>query len=169
MHLWLALQNQHGLWLGALMVVLAGACVPCAVHIWQRSHPGVLHRVMCCALVMVALHGSLLLGGPAEGHKHLAGQGAGSVASQAGHLLAVIGLELVTALLAATLVARLRGTQHAAGPVQWPGEMTRTGVRASSCCAPAPATSRRTASIVKGHAQIDNPRAGTCVYRESIN
>lgn len=108
-HLWLALQNQHGVWLGALMVVLAAVCLPCALHIWQHSRPGALHRVMCCALVMVALHGMLLFGGgSAGGHAHFADHTAGMAAGQAGNLLAVVGLELVTALLAATLVARLR-------------------------------------------------------------
>lgn len=112
-HLWLALQNQHGVWLGALMVVLAGICLPCAVHIWQHSRPGALHRVMSCALVMVALHGMLLIGGSTGGHGHLAGNTAGMASGQAGYLLAVVGLELVTALLAATLIARLRASPHA--------------------------------------------------------
>ena len=107
-HLWLALQNQHGVWLGALMVVLAAVCLPCALHIWQHSRPGALHRVMCCALVMVALHGMLLFGGAPGDHVHPAVHTPGTASGQAGSLLAVVGLELVTALLAATLVARLR-------------------------------------------------------------
>lgn len=112
-HLWLALQNRHGVWLGALMVVLAAVCLPCAVHIWQHSRPGALHRVMSCALVMVALHGMLLVGGSAGGHGHLAGPAAGTASDQTVNLLAVVGLELVTALLAATLIARLRVSPHA--------------------------------------------------------
>ncbi|WP_461163193.1 hypothetical protein [Arthrobacter sp. R4-81] len=40
-----------------------------------------------------------------------------SVADQAGNLLAVIGLELTTALLASTVIARLRATERAAHPL----------------------------------------------------
>lgn len=112
-HLWLALENQHGAWLGALMVVLAGLCLPCAVHIWQHSRVGALQRVMGCALLMVALHGMLLLGGAHAGHAHLEDYGdPGHAAAQTASLLAVVGMELMTALLAATLVARLRSKQH---------------------------------------------------------
>ncbi|MET3176317.1 UNVERIFIED_ORG: hypothetical protein ABIB52_004192 [Arthrobacter sp. UYCu721] len=108
-HLWLALQNQHGAWLSAFMVVLAGVCLPCVYHIWRNSHVAALHRVMACALFMVVLHGMLLVGSGAGGHAHGPGHAVTGIAEdQAWSLLAVIGLELTTALLAATLVARLR-------------------------------------------------------------
>ena len=113
-HVWLAVQNQHGAWLSAFMVILAGVCLPCVHHIWRNNHVAALHRVMTCALFMVALHGMLLVGSGAGGHTHGLGHSvAGTAADQTGSLLAVIGLELTTALLAATLIARLRHRGHA--------------------------------------------------------
>lgn len=118
-HLWLAAAGHHGPWLGVLMVALAAVCVPCTVHIWRHStgparRAGALHQVTASALVMVAVHAALLLsgmGGGGAGHAH-GGAPASSAAAvsteAAAQLLLVIGLELATALLAATLVARLR-------------------------------------------------------------
>jgi hypothetical protein len=75
---------------------------------------------MACALAMTALHAVLLLGAPAlsgsgalgyslSGHAHAAApaHGAGAAAGAEG-LLAVVVLEITTAFLAATLLARLR-------------------------------------------------------------
>ena len=106
-HLWVALSGHHGVWVSVLMLVLAAVCVPCAVHIWWRSRVAALHQVTAAAVAMAALHALLLLGGGA-GHAH-----GGAPASSAAHsggpqLLLLIALELATALLAATLVARLR-------------------------------------------------------------
>jgi hypothetical protein len=58
---------------------------------------------------MVALHAVLLLGAGGAGHAH-GGRAASTIVDTSGAagLLLVIGLELTTALLAATLVARLR-------------------------------------------------------------
>jgi hypothetical protein len=110
-HVWLAAQSQHGAWMSALMLVLAAVCLPCALHIWRDSRVAALRRVMACAVSMVALHGLLLLGSGAGGHAHGPGNTvAGTAGDQAGGLLAVIGLELTAALLAATLVARLRAS-----------------------------------------------------------
>ena len=108
-HVWLAFQNQHGAWLSALMLTFAVVCLPCALHIWRHSRMAALHRVMACAVSMVVLHGLLLAGSKTGGHIH-AGVPPSNVAevSSAGGLLMVIALELATALLAATLVARLR-------------------------------------------------------------
>ncbi|UVJ39149.1 hypothetical protein [Arthrobacter sp. CJ23] len=109
MHAWLAASGHHDAWLGALMIALAAVCVPCTVHIWRHSRLGALHQVTVSALAMVGLHAVLLLGAGGAGHAHGGGppSGAGDVSGAAG-LLLVIGLELTTALLAATLVARLR-------------------------------------------------------------
>jgi hypothetical protein len=95
------------------MVALAVACVPCTVHIWRNSRAGALHQVTLSALAMVALHAALLLGAGGAGHAH-GGRPASSAAQAAGstQLLLVIGLELATAILAATLVARLRQAQN---------------------------------------------------------
>jgi hypothetical protein len=109
MHLWLAASGHHDAWLAVLMLALAVVCVPCAVHIWRHSRAGALRQVTGAALAMVTLHSALLLGTKGSGHSHGAGP-ASSVADTAGsaQLLLVIALELATALLAATLVARLR-------------------------------------------------------------
>ena len=108
-HLWVAAAGNHGAWLGILMVALAAVCVPCTVHIWRHSRVGALHQVTLSALLMVGLHTALLLGAGGAGHGH-GGRAASSAAQATGNiqLLLVIGLELATALLAATLVARLR-------------------------------------------------------------
>lgn len=107
-HLWLAVSGSHGLWVGLLMVALATVCVPCTVHIWRHCRPGALHQVTVAAVAMAALHAVLLLGGGA-GHVHGAAPPSSAAADSGGtQLLLVIALELATALLAATLVARLR-------------------------------------------------------------
>lgn len=108
-HLWLAASGHHDAWIGVLMIALAAVCVPCTVHIWRHSRVGALHQVTVSALAMVALHAVLLLGAGGAGHVH-GGRPPSGVADTAGaaQLLLVIGLEIATALLAATLVARLR-------------------------------------------------------------
>ncbi|KUM40878.1 hypothetical protein [Arthrobacter sp. EpRS71] len=108
-HLWLAASGHHDAWLGVLMIALAAICVPCTVHIWRHSRVGALHQVTISALAMVGLHTVLLLGAGGSGHAHGGGPASNAVdTSGAAQLLLVIGLEITTALLAATLVARLR-------------------------------------------------------------
>lgn len=108
-HLWLAASGHHGAWLGVLMIALAAVCVPCTVHIWRHSRVGALHQVTVSALAMVGLHAVLLLGAGGAGHVHGGRPTSNAVdTSGAAGLLLVIGLEITTALLAATLVARLR-------------------------------------------------------------
>jgi hypothetical protein len=108
-HLWLATAGHHDAWLGVLMIALAAVCVPCTVHIWRHSRVRALHQVTVSALAMVVLHAVLLLGAGGAGHAHGGGPASNVVdASGAAGLLLVIGLEITTALLAATLVARLR-------------------------------------------------------------
>nr|WP_307052071.1 hypothetical protein [Arthrobacter oryzae] len=117
-HLWLVAGNHHGSWLNLLMLAMVGVCLPCAVHIWRDGRVGSLRQVMAGGLGMTVLHAVLLLGSAgsgsgASGHSHgaaaLPAAVAGSAAnSAAGGLLAVIALEITTALLAATLLARLR-------------------------------------------------------------
>lgn len=91
------------------MVTLAAICIPCTVHVWRHSRVSALHRVTVSALAMVTVHTVLLLGARDIPHAHSAQQApelAG--ASGAGGLLLVIALEISTALVSATLVARLR-------------------------------------------------------------
>ncbi|MDV8149104.1 hypothetical protein [Arthrobacter sp. B10-11] len=111
-HLGLVMGNHHGLWLNLLMLAMVGVCLPCAVHIWREGRIGSLHQVMACALAMTALHAYLLLGtasgGGSHGHSHGVSGLPAEAGSAAGGLLAVLALELTTALLAATLLARLR-------------------------------------------------------------
>jgi hypothetical protein len=108
-HVWLAAAGHHGVWLGVLMVAMAAVCVPCTVHVWRHSRVGALHQVTVTAVLMAVLHVALLLGMAGAGHSH--GGGPSSYipdTSGAARLLLVIGLEMTTAMLAATLVARLR-------------------------------------------------------------
>lgn len=108
-HVWLAASGHHGAWVGALMIALAAVCVPCTVHIWRHSRVRALHQVTVSALTMVGLHAILLLGAGGGGHAHGGGPVSNVVdTSGAAGLLLVIGLEITTALLGATLVARLR-------------------------------------------------------------
>ena len=117
-HLWLVTGNHHGIWMNLLMLAMVGVCLPCAVHIWRDGRPGSLRRVMACALAMAALHAVLLLGVGAgsgsAGHNHgvsgipAAETAVSAAGSAAGGMLAIIAMEITTALLAATLLARLR-------------------------------------------------------------
>ncbi|WP_324643310.1 hypothetical protein [Pseudarthrobacter sp. LT1] len=108
-HVWLAASGRHGAWLSVLMLALAAVCVPCTVHIWRQSRVAALQQVTAAAVVMAALHAVLLLAAGGAGHAH-GGQPSSSAVVDSGstQLLLVVALELGTALLAATLVARLR-------------------------------------------------------------
>ena len=97
------------------MIALAAVCIPCTVHIWRHSRVGALKQVTGSALAMVALHAVLLLGAGGAVHAHGGRPASNAVdTSGAAQLLLVIGLEITTALLAATLVARLRRAAAAA-------------------------------------------------------
>lgn len=113
-HVWLVAGNHHGLWLNLVMLAMVAVCVPCTVHIWRQGQVTALRRVMASALAMTGVHALLLLGAGAgaraSGHIHhaAASASAGAASSAAGALLAIIAVELTTAMLAATLLARLR-------------------------------------------------------------
>jgi hypothetical protein len=115
-HLWLAVGNHHPLWLNVAMVAMVAVCLPCSLHIWRHGRVGALHRVMGCALAMAVLHAMLVLGAGPSGHAHAASAGGvpGAATSAAAVSLAVIAVEITTALLAATLVARLRARDDTA-------------------------------------------------------
>lgn len=108
-HVGLAASGHHGAWLSVLVLALAAVCVPCTVHIWRHSRVAALHQVTAAAVAMAALHAVLLLAAGGAGHAH-GGQPSSSAVGGSGStdLLLVVALELGTALLAATLVARLR-------------------------------------------------------------
>lgn len=108
-HLWLAAANHHGAWFSGLMIAIAAVCIPCSVHIWRHSRLNALHQVTVSSLAMVALHTFLLLGAGGAGHSHGGGPDPKDLdTSAATGLLLVIMLEIATAMIAATLVARLR-------------------------------------------------------------
>lgn len=113
-HLWLVAENHHGVWLNLLMLAMVAVCLPCSVHIWRYLRVGALRKVTASAVVMAVLHAILLLASDPSIHSHggaavPAGRAAGAAS------VGVIALELATALLAATLVARLRTRQRRAG------------------------------------------------------
>jgi hypothetical protein len=82
------------------------------VHILRHGRISALRQVMAAALAMTGVHAVLLLGAGAggAGHSHHGTAAAAAGASPSGSLalLAVMALEMTTALLAATLLARLR-------------------------------------------------------------
>ncbi len=118
MHLGLGAGNQHGTWLNLLMLAMVAVCLPCTVHIWRHGRATAVRQVMAAALAMTGVHAVLLLGAGSGGAGHIhhgtaAAAGAASAApAGSGALLAVIALEMTTALLAATLLARLRARAH---------------------------------------------------------
>ncbi|MBJ2121496.1 hypothetical protein I6N91_10955 [Arthrobacter sp. MSA 4-2] len=105
--------SHHPWWLNVLMIVMVAVCLPCAVHIWRRPTTPVLHQVMISALSMAVLHAGLMLApgtsAPPD-HSHGNGSAAASQVTDAANeqTLGVIGLEIGTAMLASTLVARIR-------------------------------------------------------------
>jgi hypothetical protein len=123
-HLWLAAGNQHGTWLNVLMLAMVAVCLPCAVHIWRHGRVTAVRQVMAAALAMTGVHAVLLLGAGSGGAGHIHNGAAAAAAAAAGAapagpvaLLAVIALEVTTALLAATLLARLRARAHGVSSV----------------------------------------------------
>ncbi|MEO5781186.1 MAG: hypothetical protein ABIQ22_15700 [Arthrobacter oryzae] len=124
LHVWLAAAGHHPGWLGAVMIAMVALCLPCSVHIWRQYRIGTVQQVMVSSLLMAVLHMFLLLAAGASGHSHAgaaaAGLAATSSADAAAATLAVVAFELLTALLAATLVARLR-TGRGKPPVVFAG------------------------------------------------
>jgi hypothetical protein len=109
-HLWLAAGKHHAPWLGMLMLAMVAVCLPCSLHIWRHRRVSAVHKVMASALAMAVLHAFLLLSAGLSGHSHSISAQAvtGTATSAAEASLAVIALEIATALVAATLLARLR-------------------------------------------------------------
>jgi hypothetical protein len=104
---WFLVANQHGIWLNILMLAMVALCLPCALHIWRYSRASALRQVMASALAMALVHTLLLVGSSSSAHGHH-GAAAGTTGSATEVSLAVIAVEMATALLASTLLARLR-------------------------------------------------------------
>ena len=136
-HLWMAWEHRAVPWQGVLMLLMAAVCLPCAVEVWRRGHGRAVQLLYSMALAMVAVHALLLLAPRgAGGHQHggTASMGAGSVGAgsvgaggglgdvHAGTMLAVIGLELAVAMMAAWAMRRSRACQEVPAPAPAPAE-----------------------------------------------
>lgn len=100
-------------WESALMLLMAAACLPCAVTLWRHGHERAVQIMFTMSLAMVGVHAALLLGpGAVVGSHH--GGGHPIITSAVGShpqpmaMLAVIALELAVALLAAWAMRRSR-------------------------------------------------------------
>lgn len=107
------IHEHHHWWTSIILFAMAAACLACIPHICPRPTKVALRRLMFMALGMVALHASLLLAGGDSSQHHEYGAAAMSPAQSAAQsssltMIAVIGLELLTAFSASTLIARLR-------------------------------------------------------------
>ncbi|ALE07831.1 hypothetical protein AL755_13935 [Arthrobacter sp. ERGS1:01] len=123
-HLWMAWAHRSMPWESALMVLMAAACLPCAVAVWRRGHDRAVQLLFAMALVMVAVHTTLLLApGAMAGQQHggmgsmgmdSMGMAANAPASHTGAMLGVIALELVVAALAAWAMRSARSCPRSA-------------------------------------------------------
>ena len=110
-HLSMAWAHRAMPWESALMVLMAAACLPCAVAVWRHAHDKAVQLLMVMALLMVAVHAAVLLGpGALAGRQHsamgsmvMASPGTGSAA-----MLGIMGTELGVAMMAAWVVRRSR-------------------------------------------------------------
>lgn len=112
-HLWMAWEHRAMPWESALMLLMAAACLPCAVTLWQRGHERAVQIMFTMSLVMVAVHTALLLGPGSMAGSHHGGSHPISTLAVGPHpqpaaMLAVIALELAVALLAAWAMRRSR-------------------------------------------------------------
>lgn len=111
LHLVMAWQHAGLWWQAAPMLVMALLCVPCVLPLWRSGSAAASRMMMGSALGMVAFHAVLLLypGGTGGGHRHdgmlSASVSSVSTGSPVG-MLALIGWELVAAILAATWLRR---------------------------------------------------------------
>ncbi|WP_125614559.1 hypothetical protein [Specibacter cremeus] len=111
-HLWMAWAHRGMPFEAALMVLMAAACLPCALSVWRGAHGRAVHLLMAMALAMAAVHAVLLLGPGLAGHTH-AGMAMGGIsptgaATGGAGMLGVIALELVVGASAAALLRRRR-------------------------------------------------------------
>lgn len=97
------------MWMRVPMLAMAGVCLPCVLHIWRHSSVKALQKVAACAVGMAAVHLLLVLAAPSSGHVH--GEVLSSGASSAVSTPVIIAVEMLLALTATTLVARLRARE----------------------------------------------------------
>lgn len=112
-HLWMAWEHRAMPWESALMLLMAAACLPCAVTLWRRGHERAVQIMFTMSLAMVAVHAALLLrpgsmAGSHHGGVHPSIAPAVGPHPQPAAMLAVIALELAVALLAAWAMRRSR-------------------------------------------------------------
>lgn len=94
------------------MLAMAAFCLPCVLPLWRAGSVPAARMLMASALLMVAVHAvPLLVRDGSGGHHHAAGPAVAAVSAAAGAeataaLLAVVGWELVVAMLAATWLRR---------------------------------------------------------------
>lgn len=106
-----------GGWMAALGAAMALACLPCAWHLWRRPSLRAARTVIGMSLAMVLVHGALVLsGGHGGGHAHAHQPSSGAADGHAATMLAIIAVELGTALLAAAWVRRQRAARPAVVP-----------------------------------------------------
>ncbi|RAN76097.1 hypothetical protein B5P43_24170 [Bacillus sp. SRB_336] len=137
-HAWMAWEHRGMPWEGALMLLMAAACLPCAVSVWRGGHKRAVQLLFGMALGMVAVHAVLLLApGSMAGHGHggmgamdsmpamasmadgglagavsqpasMADGGLAGAVSQSASMLYIVALELAVAMLAAWVMRRSR-------------------------------------------------------------
>ncbi|MHA7303747.1 hypothetical protein ACX80E_00625 [Arthrobacter sp. TMN-49] len=112
-HVWMAWAHRAMPWESALMLLMAAACLPCAVDVWRRGHERAVRLIFVMSLVMVAVHVALLLGSGSKPGSHHGGMGAQLAGAADSHpqpaaMLGVVALELAVAFLAARLMRRGR-------------------------------------------------------------
>lgn len=114
------ISSLHPWWLNLMIIVMVGVCLPCAVHIWRRPKVPALQQITIGALIMAVLHAGLMLFEAPGGHDHGTQHSAMVNAAEVGNTstLGVIAVELLTALLASALLARIRrrAQRQPAGP-----------------------------------------------------
>lgn len=119
-HLWMGWEHRAMPWEGMLMLLMAAACLPCAVAVWRRGHGRSVRLLYGMALTMVAVHAVLLLApGSMEGHGHggmgsmdatssMADGGMVGAMPQSTSMLCIVAVELAVAMLAAWVMRRSR-------------------------------------------------------------
>ncbi|MDJ0357802.1 hypothetical protein [Paenarthrobacter sp. PH39-S1] len=112
-HLWMGWEHRVMPWESGLMLLMAAACLPCALAVWRNTNDRAVHVLFAMALIMVAVHAALLLApGSMAGHQHGTtgpnGTRMTGTASNSATMLGVVALELGVAMLAAWTMRRAR-------------------------------------------------------------